>query len=237
MAVEKKRGCGYRKVGGTYLVSEGRSVPCDRLPIRLDVCPVCSHGFKQSRGWTWVDLAGLVGGEHMVGDAVGLLGTACPCSPFCPLCKTPTQIGKAGLMWIGERFYKTPDEFMIEGRELGFSRRIKALPRNFKVGETWVMLAHSKTIRENIPADELDAENPGLVEGGVEVRYVPGIFTLWQPTRVERICKESERDSDLVKELLEKGITPVFVPDNDPDHAGTVYDKPDEVEDETEVAV
>jgi hypothetical protein len=23
---------------------------CDRLPIPLSVCPVCSHGFKQSRG-------------------------------------------------------------------------------------------------------------------------------------------------------------------------------------------
>lgn len=53
MAIEAKRGCGFRKVGGTYLVSEGEGMPCDRLPIKLDVCPVCSHGFKRSRGWTW----------------------------------------------------------------------------------------------------------------------------------------------------------------------------------------
>lgn len=32
MAQESKRGCGYRKVGGTYLVGNYISVPCDRLP-------------------------------------------------------------------------------------------------------------------------------------------------------------------------------------------------------------
>jgi hypothetical protein len=30
--------------------------------------------------------------------------------------------------------------------------------------------------------------------------------------------------------LTEKGITPVFVPDDDPDHQGTVYDKEEEEE-------
>jgi hypothetical protein len=35
-------------------------------------------------------------------------------------------------------------------------------------------------------------------------------------------------DSSEVKELLDKGITPVFVPDDDPDHQGSVYDKEEE---------
>jgi hypothetical protein len=47
MAIERKRGCGYRKVGGMYLVGdEGIWVPCDRLPIILDVCPACGGGIK-----------------------------------------------------------------------------------------------------------------------------------------------------------------------------------------------
>ena len=31
MASEPKRGCGYRKIGGTYLVGGGIGIPCDRL--------------------------------------------------------------------------------------------------------------------------------------------------------------------------------------------------------------
>jgi hypothetical protein len=229
MAVEAKRGCGYRKVGGTYLVSSGEGMPCDRLPIRLDVCPVCSHGFKQARGWTWVDLFGLVGGNHVV---TGI--QACDDPPYCPLCHNVKAIGKAGLLWIGEKFYKTPEDFMREGRELGFSRRVHALPRGFKVGETWVLLAHPKADRscDYVNPEENPEEAKQLVlENGILWRYFPAIFTVWRPTRVEKILKESQRDSEEVKELLEKGITPVFVPDDDPDHQGTVYDKEEETED------
>ena len=32
MAVEKKRGCGYRKIGGMYLCGMGLSVGSDRIP-------------------------------------------------------------------------------------------------------------------------------------------------------------------------------------------------------------
>lgn len=239
MAIEKRRGCGYRKVGGTYLVSEGHSVPCDRLPIKLDVCPVCSHGFKQSRGWTWVNLFGLVGGNHTLGPVAGEADAPCPCFKYCPLCHNVKAIGKAGLLWIGEKFYKTPDEFMREGRDMGFSRRVHAIPRGFKVGETWVLLAHPKTV----PGTEIDQEilasyGSNVAEGSMTeeeaVRLatkdvlLPGIFTLWMPTRIEKIVLESQRDSEEVKELIEKGITPVFVPDDDKDHQGSVFDKEEE---------
>lgn len=60
MAVEAKRGCGYRKIGGTYLVGGGIGVPCDRLPLALDVCLCCGQGIKQALGFTWVDVAKLV---------------------------------------------------------------------------------------------------------------------------------------------------------------------------------
>lgn len=232
MATEPKRGCGYRKVGGLYLVSGGAGVPCDRLPIPLTVCPTCSCGFKQSRGWTWVDVHGLVGGAH----------EACK-DTFkpCPLCDDPKSIGKAGLLWIGEKFYKTPGEFTKEGVAMGFSRRIKALPRGFKVGETWVLLAHSKTIETwedaSTPteAGPKEADAQILLDApAIEQRKVfkPGVFTLWRPSAVEKILPESKRDSDEVKELIERGITPVFVPDNDPDHQGTVYDTEEETDPE-----
>lgn len=59
MAIEARRGCGYRKVGGIYLVGGGIGVPCDRLPYPLTVCPCCSQGVKQGRGWTWVTVGKL----------------------------------------------------------------------------------------------------------------------------------------------------------------------------------
>jgi len=222
MAVEARRGCGYRKVGGLYMVSGGAGVPCDRLPIPLDVCPVCSHGFKQARGWTWVDLFGLVGGDHE--------GCGDKFQP-CPLCQNVKEVGKAGLLWIGEKFYKTPADFMREGRELGFSRRIRALPRGFRIGETYVLLAHSQTIQKLEP--KVFEGDQALLDEQFDLVYKPGIFTLWRPTAVEKILAESMRGSEEVQRLEEQGVRPVFVPDGDVDHQGSVYDKG---EDEEEVA-
>jgi hypothetical protein len=144
-------------------------------------------------------------------------------------------MGKAGLMWIGEKFYKTPQAFDDEGKELGLSRRIKALPRGFKVGETWVLLAHPKTVETWVPVTAEEREADSALLEGTEKRVVkPGIFKVWRPSRVEKIMLESQRESDEVKDLLEKGITPVFVPDGDKDHVGTVYDRPEEDEDEAD---
>lgn len=228
MAVEARRGCGYRKIGGLYLVSEGQGMPCDRLPIALDVCPTCSHGFKQSRGWTWVDVNGLVAGVHR----------DCKDKFPCPLCMATSEMGKAGLLWIGEKFYKTPDAFDRESAELGVSRRIKAIPRGFKVGETWILLAHPKTIQQTCPTCEGRGQGIEGEVGGCEtcdgkgIRMLAGIFKVWRPSRIEKILPESLRGSVEHMELEEKGITAVFVPDNDPDHQGTVYDKDEEEDDE-----
>jgi len=216
---------------GLYLVSEPGGMPCDRLPIALTVCPVCSHGFKQARGFTWVDVEGLVGGVHR----------DCQDSWPCPLCMATGGMGKAGLLWIGERFYKTPAAFEREAGELGISRRITALPRGFKVGETWILLAHPKAMPGQ-PCGACEGlgflGNVGALEpcdgcDGKGKKDVAAIFKVWRPARLEKILGESQRDSDEVRELIEKGITPVFVPDNDPDHQGTVYDKE---EDDAEAA-
>lgn len=201
MAIEPRRGCGYRKVGGTYLVSGPGGIPCDRLPIPLTVCPTCNAGFKQTRGWTWIDVAKLVEGEH----------EDCDDSKFCRLCKNPEALAKAGLLWIGEQFYPNVKDFTNEALELGVSRRIRTVPRGFKVGETYVLLAHPKAVHS--------WEDDHLA-------WTPGIFRLWLPTRIEKLVFESQRDSDEVKELIERGISPVFIPDNDRDHQGSVYDEP-----------
>jgi len=205
MAIEPKRGCGYRKVGGIYLVADGPGVPCGRLPIPLTLCPTCGAGIKQTRGWTWVDLPPLV-------EAAGLQCQASLEVCFvCPL-RDPRKIGRAGLLWIGEQFYPTPDHFTFEAATLGISRRIKAVPPGFKVGETWVLLAHPKTIR--------------VVSEGRS--HIAGIFRVFKPQRVEVIITESQSEDPVFVGRWQDGYTPVVVPDNDRDHQGTVYDGDEE---------
>lgn len=223
MAIEQKRGCGYRKVGGLYMVGDGIGVPCDRLPYELTVCSCCGQGIKQARGWTWVDVAKLFQGPHEVGsiedpESDHRIPQFCDCSlGLCPLCSRPETMGKAGLLWVGEKFYKTPAYFVKEGVEMGFSRRIKAVPQGFKVGETWVMLAHPAAI----PGGSADT---GLYEDDTDNPAKPGIFYVWLPTKLERLFLESQRNSPEVEASEKRGISSVFVPDDDVDHQGNVHD-------------
>lgn len=216
MAVEARRGCGYRKVGGLYLVGSGGGIACDRLPIPLEICSCCGQGIKQTRGWTWVDIPGLVGGDHKISVAHGEPAvTPCNCMHgLCPLCHNVAQMGKGGLLWIGTQFYPTIEHFEIEAKTQGVSRRISTVPRDFEIGKTWVLLAHPKGIIK--PTGELKAG------------YVPCIFRVWKPERLERIYTQSQKDSAAVQADIKRGITPVFVPDNDADHQGSVYEKDDE---------
>lgn len=105
MASEPVRGCGYRKIGGLYLVGAAPLADCHRLPFLLHICPTCGHGIKQSRGWTWVDAPTLLGGS--CGQS------ACR---LCPTCR-PEMVGRAGLLWVGECYYPRPQDFLREARE------------------------------------------------------------------------------------------------------------------------
>lgn len=184
--------------------------PCCRLPIPLDICPCCGGGIKQTRGWTWVNPIPLFGGEVY--------------KPACSMCPAgnPALIGdRAGLLWIGERFYKSPADFDREAVSMGISRRIATVPHGFKLGETFILLAHPKAVRVKVPADKGDQLFPG-------VEYKPGIFRIFRPTRIEKILTKAMATKDELASLERRGITPVIVPDADPDHQGSVYDGEDE---------
>jgi hypothetical protein len=215
MAVEAKRGCGYRKVGGLYMVGGGIGIPCDRLPFELTVCTCCGQGIKQARGWTWIDVGKFFNGPHLGQPIILTYIHPQPCGCSCPLCRAPETLGRAGLLWIGEKFYKTPAQFVKEGVELGFSRRIKAVPQGFKIGETYIMLAHSKAILVSATGSGTEPI-PGT--------YKPGIFYAWLPQTLEKIVLESQRGTEEIAALEKRGIVPVFVPDNDKDHQGNVHD-------------
>jgi hypothetical protein len=191
---ESRRGCGFRKAGGTYLCSGGYGRHCGALPIELSVCPTCRAGIKPARGWTWINLAALaaVRGCNKVGG----------CGD-CPIADSLIQ--EVGLIWVGERFYPTAESFSDEARRMGISRRISAIPRKFKLGETWVALAHRKLIAPPL-IETFAAEQ----DGRPMPEFKAGIFHVFQPVAIEYVVRETDAPEKL--EAMEKrGITLVRV--------------------------
>lgn len=270
MAVEAKRGCGYRKVGGLYLVDDGEGRACCKMPIELSVCPCCGGGIKQTRGWTWVDAGRLFPSTPCSSGLVEKL--ACPAA-------TPALMGRVGLLWIGEKFYPRPVDFLTEASKLGISRRLSAVPREYRAGETWVLFAHPKAVEkprtvaqwgattdwsiidpitlepidgETVPSGR-DAKAKALERAAAldlaEPRFVPGVIRIARPRGFEKIVKQSDFDrafSDVVDskdgEMRaqweadgKRGVRWIPVPDDDPDHRGTVYDKEETGKEDVEV--
>ncbi len=167
--IEGKRGCGFRKPGGFYLVCDGPGRPCGKLPLPLHVCPTCSAGIKPARGWTWIDGSAL---------ATQIQCHSLPCRPFCPLSGAP---GRVGLIWVGEQYYPAPEHFDREATRMGISRRLGAIPNGFVPRQTWVWLAHRKTcvgpavfrvflperIEVVVAGNERDAEIDQMIKRGL----------------------------------------------------------------------
>jgi len=197
ISYESKRGCGYRQPGGKYLVSGGLMKPCGKLPIPLEVCPTCHAGIKPSRGWTWID-----GDKFIEGRECG--------RNDCHICPLAESIGRVGLLWIGEQYYKTTNEFITETIKMGVSRRISAIPKDFKLGETRVLLAHRKAIHQYCSHPNADSceDCKDCDEQGN--RCTPGIFHAFRPTAIEYIVKGGETKDEL-EQLVERGITLVKV--------------------------
>jgi len=112
-----------------------------------------------------------------------------------------TPPDKAGLLWIGEKFYPTPDDWLKEANELGVSRRIAMIPKGFVVGSTWVFAAHRKTF-----PDPRDPE-----------KWTAGVFHVFRPARLEYIVKGNETEEELTS-LEKRGCTLVrVIRDGQPD--------------------
>jgi len=128
----------------------------------------------------------------------------CPRSDWtriCPLARPGAIEGKAGLIWVGEQFYATPADFLAEACTMGISRLISTVPRNFRLGETWVLLAHRKGI------GRLEAAEDELVE---TIKWTPAIFSIFKPTAIEYVVKGTETEEELER-LSARNITAVKV--------------------------
>lgn len=191
--IEGKRGCGYRKPGGLYLVGPPTGQDCCKLPFPLNICQCCGAGIRPARAWTWVDSTALIGDEVCTHPR-GLEWQHDPSHQAKP-CPLENGLGTAGLVWIGEKFYPTPEIFLQEAREMGISRRIGAVPKDFKLGETWVLLAHRKGC---------------VVDNDGEQDLGAAIFSVFKPTAVEYVVKGDETEEDLER-IVKRGLTPIVV--------------------------
>ncbi len=225
MAAETRRRCGFRKIGGTYLVTDGPGFACGRFPLALVPCPLCEHRPPFTRGLQRIAPKNVLHASPVckAGDA-----------ERCRVCPLGQAIGAetAGLMWVGEKFYPSPETFQAEAATLGVSKRIPALPKWFTVGTTWVFLAHARGIAE--PCLECreqhrlhggwDPTTCGTCDG-VDTLEHPGVGTLWtpavffacRPVRVERIIPDTLPAADR-EQLRAQGYTLVEVRHDDPDH-------------------
>jgi hypothetical protein len=210
---DSKRGCGFRKMHGLYFRTDDAGVPCGVLPLELKPCPTCAAmGLKcktsPTRGFSWVNPSGLFDWSTI--DCVrseGHKGLCRDCSM-----SMISRLDKCGLLWVGERFYPTPVDFDLEAGALGISRRLPhdQIPRGFKAGEDFIMLAHRKTV-----VRMEDGEGTPLfpdVRARVAVFY-PGVFRIFRPSRIECVVAGDE-PGDFIDALIKRGITPVKVERN-----------------------
>jgi hypothetical protein len=192
VARDHKRGCGWRKIGGIYLMSEDAPYGCARLPIPLEKCPCCGRGIVPARGFTWVRADELLRASPACPLAETRQCRSCPINQI-----TFGGIGQAGLIWIGEKYYPTVDHFVRESMNLGVSRRLAHLPHDFKIGETYILLAHKRAI-------------VGPFKAGERMTTKPGIFWIFRPSRAEIVVRGNEPD-EKIERLLKRGLIPVVI--------------------------
>jgi len=133
----------------------------------------------------------------------------------------------AFIMGVGEKFYKTPSDFLEEAHRLGVSKRIPFIPKELELGKTVIYLAHPKAVEVKEPValhqalsilEESETKQPRLLETEkVEKRL--GIFTAFVPQRIEKLVWQSQATPEELERLEKRGITPVVIPDGHPDHA------------------
>lgn len=241
MAIEIKRGCGYRKVGGLYLVGGCPSVPCDRIPFPVGACPVCGEGIHFTRSYKAINPFKLFGSHDFIlpNGIEGVISKNLCIDPYrpCFLCDPKEEL--AFLMTIGVKAYPTPADYMNEARVQGISRRIGAFPKNLEPGKTVVYLTHPRAVEvQSIDEvingrlalwEEKEASTGKFITTGTltktkekksdKPKYQLGIITAFIPQRVEKLFWKSELTDEVREDCAKRNITPVEIPDGDTDHA------------------
>lgn len=202
---EQERGCGYRKIGGAYLVGTGLAVACDALPLELMDCPCCGFSVPFSRNIIKIH------GGYLAGR---MKGHECRDKFPCPICHGKFE--RFYLMYVSQKVY-SPDTFKSEAVRQGVSKRIppQSIPKDLKLGEDWILLAMNK-YPLNTP------EHPDKRYMDDEVHEAKAVFYAFRPIRIE-IMLWSDTPKAVIDQWRKKGFTPVFIPhtpENEAKHGG-----------------
>lgn len=201
ISYEARRECGFRSPGkdgvGIYLRGSGLNEACERLPWLLDKCPCCGGQYRQSRGFTWIDPMSMFDPYTEPRCTATVYPELYNDDLFakhrheqCWMCNPELLGSKAGLIWIGEKFYARPVNFLKEAEIMGISRKLGALPNGFRVGEHVIFLAHSRTFSNRLP------------DGKIE--YKPGVFAAFKPTSVDLVIDDENWIPDKALELAKR---------------------------------
>jgi hypothetical protein len=197
MPVEAERGCGFKHIGGLYLVGGGMALPCDRLPLEIDECPVCGEIIRFSRGIQKINPL-VLWGPHDKKE--------CKCPLQCPLCnpeKKPQDV-PSYLMFVGQDY--SSNSFISEAKKMGVSKKINNIPKDLIIGKSWVYLA-----RQNMIEDEEVAYHPK------KTKKRDAVFYAFIPQKVEYFMEKKKKEDytpeeiEEVKECKKRGITIVWV--------------------------
>jgi hypothetical protein len=186
------RCCGKRKVGGLYIYCGGIGSICYRLPIPIpDACPCCGEQLRQLRS------VRIINPKQLWGDC-DKKATEHPCHTFkCRACFPPE---KAGLMWVGKEY--TPEQFIEEALKYGVSKRIPAIPKQLKIGDS-LFLVHNNALSEKD-------------ENGVKRDSRTGLFFVATITEFQKIVNEKQaEDGEYIQSIVDQGITPVLELESD----------------------
>ena len=235
MAIESIRGCGFRFVNAVYLCGSGLISPCDRPPIVLEACPTCGSGdigtVRAPRKIQPLELLG----EHLIERTIpDESGTAhsdvCDEHPICVICNPSLALESAYILGVGKRYY-SPSSFIDEVKKLGVSKRIGFIPKEMKLGESWVYLTHPEAGFKDFEKHEWEGEIPKCVycqsvwhsnqseaEKGTCKRKVPAVFYAFRPERFEMLLFKKDATPEKIEELEKRGITVKLVENDDKDH-------------------
>ena len=197
ISIEKKRGCGYRSPGaggvGFYFMGEGTFEACERLPFPLHACLCCGAGIKPARGFTWIEPASLFAVDQEP-RCTEVYNEGPPDQEHihetCWMCNPTLAGARAGLIWIGEKHYKTAAAFSLEASKMGISRKLPSIPNGFEFGKTLIYIAHKNG------APKL------LEEGGIE--WSPGVFMVYRPSHIDLVIDDPLHVPDTAINLAEE---------------------------------
>jgi len=91
-------------------------------------------------------------------------------------------------MWVGREYYPNPDDFIREGKALGFSKRVPFKPEALRIGDP-IYFVHP------------DGMGKGIA-GIIAVAHI----TEWHKI----VSKDTAQDEDYVKYWEDRGITCVL---------------------------